>query len=59
MGGSAETIVRRTWRLGQLAGLLRERILVIDGAMGTMLQGYPLLRVRLPGCRDSPTGRAT
>jgi 5-methyltetrahydrofolate--homocysteine methyltransferase len=40
MGGSAETTSRRDWRLGLLPQLLRERILVIDGAMGTMLQGY-------------------
>jgi 5-methyltetrahydrofolate--homocysteine methyltransferase len=30
----------RTSRLALLPGLLRERILVLDGAMGTMLQGY-------------------
>jgi 5-methyltetrahydrofolate--homocysteine methyltransferase len=30
----------RASRLAVLPGLLRERILVLDGAMGTMLQGY-------------------
>jgi 5-methyltetrahydrofolate--homocysteine methyltransferase len=30
----------RATRLARLPGLLRERILVLDGAMGTMLQGY-------------------
>ena len=32
--------VARAARLARLPVLLRERILVIDGAMGTMLQGY-------------------
>ena len=32
----------RTSRLAQLEGLLGERILVLDGAMGTMLQRYRL-----------------
>jgi 5-methyltetrahydrofolate--homocysteine methyltransferase len=30
----------RATRLARLPGLLRERIVVLDGAMGTMLQGY-------------------
>src|SRR4026207_1502587 len=35
-----DRIERRAGRLELLPQLLRERILVIDGAMGTMLQGY-------------------
>ena len=33
---------RRTWRLELLPKLLRERVLVIDGAMGTMIQARML-----------------
>ncbi|HZI75764.1 MAG TPA: homocysteine S-methyltransferase family protein, partial [Gemmatimonadales bacterium] len=33
---------RRAWRLGQLEQLLARRILVLDGAMGTMIQSYQL-----------------
>jgi 5-methyltetrahydrofolate--homocysteine methyltransferase len=40
MGGPAGTGSRRTWRLDLLPQLLRERILVLDGAMGTMLQSH-------------------
>ena len=42
---------------GDLEGLLRERILVIDGAMGTMLQRYDFSEVDFRGKRfkDYPT----
>ena len=36
------TITARTERLARLDALLRERILVLDGAMGTMIQTYHL-----------------
>ena len=32
----------RAARIARLPGLLRERILVLDGAMGTMIQAYRL-----------------
>ena len=36
----AHAHARRLARVARLADVLRERILVLDGAMGTMLQGY-------------------
>ncbi|CAN5780818.1 methionine synthase [soil metagenome] len=39
---STEISEKRTRRLEQLPGLLSERILVLDGAMGTMIQTYGL-----------------
>ena len=41
----------RTSRLARLEGLLRERILVLDGAMGTMLQRYQLTEEDFRGAR--------
>jgi thiamine pyrophosphate-dependent acetolactate synthase large subunit-like protein len=41
----------REWRLEQLRGLLDERILVIDGAMGTMVQSYQLSETDFRGER--------
>ena len=41
----------REWRLEQLRGLLGERILVIDGAMGTMVQSYQLSETDFRGER--------
>ena len=38
----ADPLDRRSWRLELLPALLRERILVLDGAMGTMIQGHRL-----------------
>ncbi len=35
---------RHRHRLDRLPSLLRERILVLDGAMGTMIQGHPSMR---------------
>ncbi len=34
--------MNRTERLAELQRLLTERILLLDGAMGTMIQGYQL-----------------
>ena len=50
---------RRATRLDRLPALLRERILVLDGAMGTMVQRYRLSRGRLPrrALRRPPEGR--
>ncbi len=44
-------MTRRTRRLGLLPGLLRERILVIDGAMGTMLQAHHFSEADFRGAR--------
>ena len=41
MPGSSESAARIA-RLGRLEALLAERILVLDGAMGTMIQGHRL-----------------
>ncbi len=38
----AEPADRRAWRLGLLPGLLARRILLLDGAMGTMIQRHGL-----------------
>jgi len=53
-------------RTDELTRLMRERILVLDGAMGTMIQQVEALRVRLPrprrpvGCTTTATtSRAT
>ncbi len=42
---------RRTARLARLEGLLGERILVLDGAMGTMIQGHRLAEADYRGER--------
>ncbi|MCW2922642.1 MAG: metH, partial [Thermoleophilia bacterium] len=42
MTGAATDIRARDARLAQLTPLLRERVLVLDGAMGTMLQRHSL-----------------
>jgi len=42
---------RRDARLARLPGLLRDRILVIDGAMGTMIQGHRLQERDYRGAR--------
>ena len=46
----------RATRLAFLPGLLRERILVLDGAMGTMLQAYRFSEADFRGerFRDHP-----
>ena len=46
----------RPERLATLHRLLRERILVLDGAMGTMIQGYGLTEADFRGerFRDHP-----
>jgi len=41
----------RASRLAALPGLLRERILVLDGAMGTMLQAYKFTEADFRGER--------
>jgi 5-methyltetrahydrofolate--homocysteine methyltransferase len=46
-----DRIERRAWRLELLPQLLRERILVIDGAMGTMLQAYRFSESDFRGAR--------
>jgi 5-methyltetrahydrofolate--homocysteine methyltransferase len=43
--------VRRASRLAALPALLRERVLVLDGAMGTMIQGYRLTEADYRGTR--------
>ena len=43
-------------RVALLEQALAERILVIDGAMGTMIQRHELRRSRLSRQRGSPTG---
>ncbi|HET6492023.1 MAG TPA: methionine synthase, partial [Burkholderiales bacterium] len=40
-----------TSRIDSLASLLRERILILDGAMGTMIQGYTLGEADYRGAR--------
>ncbi len=47
----------RTTRLERLPALLRERILVLDGAMGTMLQGYRLSEADFRGARFADHSR--
>src|SRR5512139_2664183 len=42
---------RRAARIAALQTALRERILVLDGAMGTMLQGYGLAEADYRGAR--------
>ncbi|MEP6639278.1 MAG: homocysteine S-methyltransferase family protein, partial [Chloroflexota bacterium] len=46
----------RAWRLAALPGILRDRILVLDGAMGTMLQAYQFSEADFRGdrFRDHP-----
>ena len=46
-------------RTAALLDVLRERILVLDGAMGTMLQGYAPRARPTSAARASPTTRAT
>ncbi len=48
---------RRRARVADLPALLRERILVLDGAMGTMIQGHGLTEAqyRAERFRDHPT----
>ncbi|HET7828530.1 MAG TPA: methionine synthase [Candidatus Limnocylindrales bacterium] len=48
---AAGTPFTRTSRLDRLGGLLAERILVLDGAMGTMLQRYQLTEADYRGER--------
>ena len=48
---AAGTPFTRTSRLDRLGGLLAERILVLDGAMGTMLQRYQLTEADYRGVR--------
>ena len=43
--------VRREARVQRLPDTLRQRILVLDGAMGTMLQGYGLVEADFRGAR--------
>src|SRR5687767_6805926 len=47
----------RQRRIELLPDLLAERILVIDGAMGTMLQSYQLSEAEFRGARDGDPGR--
>ena len=51
MGGTGDNHETRRRRLGLLPGLLRERILVIDGAMGTMLQSHRFSEADFRGTR--------
>ena len=46
-----DPIARRAWRLAALPGLLAERILVLDGGMGTMIQGHRLTEADYRGER--------
>jgi 5-methyltetrahydrofolate--homocysteine methyltransferase len=48
-GSPLET--RRAARLARLPGLLAERILVLDGAMGTMIQTHRLTEAEYRGSR--------
>ena len=48
---------KRATRLAQLPGLLRERILVLDGAMGTMLQRAELVEADYRGDRFAASTR--
>ena len=50
---------RRRARVEALPDTLRERILVLDGAMGTMLQGYGLAEADFRGAALRATTRAT
>ena len=49
---------RRPDATEQLRAILRERILVLDGAMGTLIQGHQPGEEESAGS-GSPTGRAT
>jgi 5-methyltetrahydrofolate--homocysteine methyltransferase len=51
MSTAAHTPFTRTARIERLPALLRERILVLDGAMGTMLQRYRLSEADFRGER--------
>ena len=55
-GGPGVTPFDRSSRLALLPGLLRERILVLDGAMGTMLQAHAFTEADFRGerFRDHP-----
>ncbi len=55
-GGAGVTAFDRASRLALLPGLLRERILVLDGAMGTMLQAHKFTEADFRGerFRDHP-----
>ena len=55
-GGAGVTTFDRASRLALLPGLLRERILVLDGAMGTMLQAHKFTEADFRGerFRDHP-----
>ena len=44
-------------RSARLEALLRERIVILDGAMGTMIQGYKLDEAGYRGARFSDFGR--
>jgi 5-methyltetrahydrofolate--homocysteine methyltransferase len=44
----AEVIMIQADRTAELSALLEQRLLVLDGAMGTMIQRHGLQRSRLP-----------
>ena len=44
-----EIVSKREDRIARLHALLNERIVFLDGAMGTMIQTYKLTEDRLPG----------
>ncbi len=46
-------------KVEQLHQQLKERILVLDGGMGTMIQGYRLSEQDFPAVSALLTGRAT
>jgi 5-methyltetrahydrofolate--homocysteine methyltransferase len=48
---AATTPFTRTTRLARLDDLLRERILVLDGGMGTLVQSYTLTEADFRGDR--------
>ena len=48
---SSKALLRRTQRLERLESLLAQRILVLDGAMGTMIQEHRLSEADFRGAR--------
>ena len=57
VGSSRQSAVeRRNARLARLEALLAERILVLDGAMGTMIQAHRLGEADYRGARFAPGG---
>jgi len=47
----------RTQRVAALRAALTQRILILDGAMGTMIQGYQLVESNFRGARFATTSQ--